>query len=254
MLVRGQCFHNATLLHDYETRTVHETPALILAPREQSPRPLVENNVDMNNVNVRRGFQPIDKGDDRCARNAQGAGQECHKLCKDLIRGDYLAPLDQCLRGPNRPWLGFAGALLNSEGGVYATVAVVAGALLLVMPLVVALTMALGAGLVMALVMALVAGLGTEVGGGAEDARVDIAPRATLGGEKSCQRSHLGARHARAGHGTVSSVTRGGDDLYAGRGYVYPSTVVGKTFPPVSAVGRGHGYDVGVGRRVERFA
>ena len=57
----------------------------------------IKRRVDMHNVNVGRGFQPGDKGNELGARDVQGTGQEGDEFRENIVGGQKRPPLLPCL-------------------------------------------------------------------------------------------------------------------------------------------------------------
>jgi len=93
MFVCRERLKKTTLLHENEARTVNQAPLFVLPLREELPCLFIQGRVNMNDLNVWRGFEAVDESDDYRARNMERTGQQSDQFREDVIGRDELSPL-----------------------------------------------------------------------------------------------------------------------------------------------------------------
>lgn len=88
MVVGCEGFEKSSLPHDYEARAVNKAPFLVEAFGKQPPRLCVEGGIHMDDMNVRRCFQAIDKRDDLRSSDPERVDQKRREFHEYVVRGD----------------------------------------------------------------------------------------------------------------------------------------------------------------------
>jgi len=88
VMVGGEGVGHVALLHKGETRAVGQTPILIRTRFEQLPCRRVKRFVDMDNFDIRRGLERINKAYALMARNTHRAVEKRNEFGDDVICRD----------------------------------------------------------------------------------------------------------------------------------------------------------------------